>query len=630
MKLSKKMYFGFALVIFLALVLSVVCAVTIRSLRDEINVLAREYTPEVILANDVRYEVTYAGYYMRAFFSSFNERDYQLGMERLDNLHKKFAELQALNEEQRHLVKLDGFLKQMRPNFQAYVEKCGQIHEQSVANSKAREDVIQNFDAMKKAAAAITANFSEDFTREHAAYTDAPSRETADRVIRRQSRVLEVESIVGRATDEIRELWVRLVRSQSNVEEIAARLDKVVEAAEKFQSETLQAKNAPLAKTFTDSLKNLTGQVRNIGRTSMAMTSLGAERLVVFNEVMRQAAELSSTGEEGIEQAVSASVFGAQRAMYVIIFVSLLVLILGLVAAWAIVRGISRAIEGAAEQLDRTGKRLELESGSISEASDTLARLSASQAANLEETSAALEQVTAMAKQNADNVRDTNTETGHVVREIGEGAVAVEEMRGAMGEISTSAEQISRIIKTIEEIAFQTNLLALNAAVEAARAGEVGKGFAVVADEVRNLAGRSAQAAHETTSLITGTVERVSRGREISERLGDVFSRIEDSAKKVGGLVGQITNAIDEQTQGVDQVSTAMTQIDKATQENAANADRVRASCVDIGSEVEHLMDATGNLQRLVHGNGARVARGVEPVQNATERKPNQKLLEMK
>jgi len=176
-----------------------------------------------------------------------------------------------------------------------------------------------------------------------------------------------------------------------------------------------------------------------------------------------------------------------------------------------------------------------------------------------------------------------------------------------MPEISDSAAKISRIIKTIEELAFQTNLLALNAAVEAARAGDAGNGFAVVADEVRNLAQRSAQAARDTTALIEGTVDRVHRGTDIAATLDSSFHEIQAEASRVAELVGQITTATQEQASGVDQVNHSVAQMDEVTQRNASNAQESAAAAEELGAQAATLEGIVGELTQLV-GGGATAA----------------------
>jgi len=295
-----------------------------------------------------------------------------------------------------------------------------------------------------------------------------------------------------------------------------------------------------------------------------------------------------------------------------------------LVLAYWMARSISRPINRIIEGLNDGAEQMASGSTQVASASQSLAEGASEQAAGLEETSSSIEEMASMTKNNAENAGQANTlmvDTGKVV----EGAnQAMGELNKSMNEISLASEETSKIIKTIDEIAFQTNLLALNAAVEAARAGEAGAGFAVVADEVRNLAMRAAEAAKNTANLIEGTVKKVKNGSEIVTRTNEAFVKVVQGAKKVEGLVAEISAASQEQAQGVTQINKAMAEMDKVTQSNAANAEESAAAAQEMSAQAEQMRAYVQEMNALVKGkrNGTLAAAGFQLAEEKRSPKP--------
>jgi methyl-accepting chemotaxis protein len=272
--------------------------------------------------------------------------------------------------------------------------------------------------------------------------------------------------------------------------------------------------------------------------------------------------------------------------------------LLGLFLHLSVTRPIQRVVAGLTEGF----RQVTSAASEVASASHELADGASHQASSLEETSASLEEMSSMTKQNADNAGQAKAMMAEVGQIVGKVSGHMDEMGRAIAEITKSSEETGKIIKTIDEIAFQTNLLALNAAVEAARAGEAGAGFAVVADEVRNLAMRAAEAAKNTSNLIEATIKAVRNGNELTKSTQDAFRENKEISGKVGQLIDEIATASEEQAHGIGQVNSAVAEMDKVTQQVAANAEESAAASQEMSSQAEGMRGYVEELVGVIGG----------------------------
>jgi methyl-accepting chemotaxis protein len=316
-----------------------------------------------------------------------------------------------------------------------------------------------------------------------------------------------------------------------------------------------------------------------------------------------QAADLAKTIQAGMSEQFAADRSSA-AAIYTwvrgLIAVALLVG-LGLAAAVGYaIRNINQTLRQSTAQL-RTGSEHVLQAAAqVASSAQTLSRGVLQEAASLEETSASMEEISSMTRQNAEHSLDAARLVAEAETAVTNANEVLVEMVTSMANIKESSRKVSNIIKTIDEIAFQTNILALNAAVEAARAGAAGMGFAVVADEVRNLAQRSAHAAKDTAALIEESIARSDRGAMRVEKVSSSMQEITNSVVKVKSLIDHVSEASRQQAHGFEQVSQALGQMEQMTQNNASSAEASATAGEALNTQARQSLATVEQLEALV------------------------------
>lgn len=307
--------------------------------------------------------------------------------------------------------------------------------------------------------------------------------------------------------------------------------------------------------------------------------------------------------QEQVDQTVLISEQESQKAEHLLLVVGGVSMVGLLVFGVFFARSLANSLGLVSQNVNDAGMQLNSASQQLSTASQSLSTGAVQSASSMQETVSSLEELSSIVKLNAEHAVLAASLAEQSNKTAKEGEIEIKELIEAMSDITESSKKIEEIINVIDDIAFQTNLLSLNAAVEAARAGEQGKGFAVVAEAVRSLAQRSAVAAKDINGLIKEAVTKTLHGSEIADKSGGVLNEILNSVKKVSELNNEIATASSEQSLAIQQINKVMNEMDSATQKNAASAEEVAASSVELSAQASSLQRLVLDLNKIVIGN---------------------------